>query len=184
MKTLNFTNAVSLNFNLREPKKVKGSTNLYAVVKLEGKQLKIAIGCKVNPWQWNAKKQIPIIKDGMCQQDIENALAINEKINDVRTKFYLYLCSGENITESTIKEVLTPIETKDMANKNAIPPKRTKTATKLLLEAFETRYGTQENPKCAPSSWKRYSLIICSCLTSMIVQIVCAIRPCIITKSS
>ena len=156
MKTLNFTNAVSLNFNLREPKKVKGSTNLYAVVKLEGKQLKIAIGCKVNPWQWNAKKQIPIIKDGMCQQDIENALAINEKINDVRTKFYLYLCSGENITESTIKEVLTPIETKDMANKNAIPPKRTKTATKLLLEAFETRYGTQENPKCAPSSWKRY----------------------------
>ena len=156
MKTLINANKVSLNFNLRQPKKVNGSTNIYAVVKLEGKQLKIAIDCKVNPWQWNAKKQIPIIKDGMCQQDIENALAINEKINDVRHKFYLYLCSGEHITETTIKEVLTIDTQKDMANKNAIPPRRTKTATKLLLEAFETRYGTEEKPKCAKGSYRRY----------------------------
>lgn len=154
MKSLINSNAVSLNFNLRQPKKVSGATNLYAVVKVEGKQLKISLGCKVNAWEWNAKKQIPIIADGMNQKDIDNALAINEKINDVRTKFYYYLCSGQNITESTIKEVLN-IE--DMANKNAIPPKRTKTATKLLTEAFETRYGLLEAPKCAKDSWKRYN---------------------------
>lgn len=157
MKSLNYHNAVSLNFNLRQPKKVNGSTPLYAVVKVEGKQLKISLGCKVCAWWWNAKKQIPLIKEGMTDKEIENALAINEQINDVRHKFYLYLCSGSAITESTIKDVLTPIETKDMANKNAIPPKRTKTATKLLLEAFETRYGTEEKPKCALGSWKRYN---------------------------
>ena len=156
MKTLNYHNAVSLNFNLRQPKKVSGATNLYAVVKVEGKQLKISLNCKVCPWQWNAKKQIPIIADGMCQQDIENALAINEKINDVRSRFFLYLCSGQSITETTLKEVLTIDTQKDMANKNAIPPKRTKTATKLLTEAFSARYGTEEKPKCAKGSYRRY----------------------------
>ena len=156
MKTLNYHNSVTLNFNLREPKKVSGATNLYAVVKLEGKQLKISLGCKVCAWWWNAKKQMPIVTENMTDKDIENALAINQVINEVRNKFYYYLCSGEHLTETTIKDVLTIDTQKDMANKNAIPPKRTKTATKLLLEAFETRYGTQENPKCAPSSWKRY----------------------------
>ena len=157
MKTLNYSNKVTLNFNLREPKKVNGSTNLYAVVKVEGKQLKISLNCKVNAWEWDNKKQVPIITDGMTDKAIENALQINEKINDVRTKFYLYLCSGDTINETTIKDVITTIDTqKDMANKNAIPPKRTKTATKLLLEAFETRYGTEEKPKCAKDSWKRY----------------------------
>ncbi len=158
MKTLINSNSVSLNFNLRQPKKVNGSTNIYAVVKVEGKQLKISLGCKVNAWQWNSRKQVPIIKEGMTDKEIENALAINEIINDVRSRFFLYLCSGEHLTETTIKDVLT-IETKenDMANKNAIPPKRTKTATKLLTEAFETRYGTEEKPKCAPSSYKAYT---------------------------
>jgi len=157
MKSLINSNAVTLNFNLREPKKVSGETNLYAVVKMNSKQLKISLNCKVNAWQWNAKKQMPIVNANMTQKDIDNAMAINEKINDVRTKFYLYLCSGEELTQTTIKEVLTTIDTqKDMANKNAIPPKRTKTATKLLTEAFENRYGTQEKPKCALGSWKRY----------------------------
>ena len=153
MKTLNYSNKVSLNFNLRQPKKVNGSTNIYAVVKLEGKQLKISLGCKVCAWEWDNKKQVPIIKEGMTDKEIENALQINEKINDVRSRFFLYLCSGQTITENSIKEVLN-IE--DMANKNAIPPKRTKTATKLLLEAFTNRYGTEENPKCALGSYRRY----------------------------
>lgn len=153
MKTLINANKVSLNFNLRQPKKVNGSTNLYAVVKVEGKQIKISLNCKVCAWWWNAKKQVPIIKEGMNDKDIENALQINEKINDVRSRFFLYLCSGQTITENSIKEVLN-IE--DMANKNAIPPKRTKTATKLLMEAFSARYGLLEAPKCAVSSWKRY----------------------------
>ena len=157
MKTLINANKVTLNFNLREPKKVNGSTNLYAVVKVEGKQLKISLGCKVCAWNWDAKKQVPIVKDGMNQQDIANALQINEIINDVRSRFFLYLCSGDTITETTIKEVLTIETQKDMANKNAIPPQRTKTATKLLEEAFETRYGLLEAPKCAPSSYKAYT---------------------------
>ena len=88
MKTLNFTNKVSLNFNLRQPKKVKGATNLYAVVKVGGKQLKIAIGCKVCAWQWDNKKQVPIVNENMTDKEIENALQINDKINDVRSRFF------------------------------------------------------------------------------------------------
>ena len=44
-----------------------------------------------------------------------------------------------------------------MANKNAVPPRRTITATKLLQEAFEKRYGTKESPKVAVKSWYLYS---------------------------
>lgn len=43
-----------------------------------------------------------------------------------------------------------------MANKNAIPPKRSVTATKLLNDAFIRRYGTEENPTTKIGSWKAY----------------------------
>ena len=135
MEKLNYSNgSVTLNFNLREPKKLKGSTNVYAVVKVQGKQIKLPINCKVNPWQWDSKKQVPKICKDMTQQSIDNALQINSIINDVRMTFYNYLCSGETITIEGITETIKQhvISNNDMANKNAVPPRRTVTATKLL----------------------------------------------------
>jgi hypothetical protein len=59
-KQLINVNAVSLNFNLREPKGNK-ATNVYAVIRLGSIQLKLPTKCKVNSWQWDKKKQMPIV---------------------------------------------------------------------------------------------------------------------------
>jgi site-specific recombinase XerD len=144
METLRNVNQVSLNFNLREPKKLNGSTNVYAVVKMNGKQTKISINCKVNAWCWDAKKQVPKVSQNMTQNDIANNMQVNNVLNDVRMKFYAYLCSVEQIDENQIKDLLTNSNNNEMANKNAIPPKRTKTASKLLNEAFERHYGNKK----------------------------------------
>lgn len=150
METLRNVNQVSLNFNLREPKKLNGSTNVYAVVKMNGKQTKIAINCKVNPWQWDAKKQMPKVSNNMTPQDIANNMQVNNVLNDVRTNFYLYLCSGEPINGNALKEILSNSnknDIKNMANKNAVPPRRTQTATKLINEAFNKRYADKKDTK-------------------------------------
>ena len=160
MEKLNYSNGgVTLNFNLREPKKVNGATNVYAVVKVQGKQIKLPINCKINAWQWDAKKQVPRFTNNMTEQDRANNMQINSIINDVRLNFYAYLCSGEEITESGITETIKQHlnNSNDMANKNAVPPRRTVTATKLLQEAFTKRYGTKESPKVAVKSWYLYS---------------------------
>lgn len=159
MEKLNYFNdKVTLNFNLREPKKVNGATNVYAIIKIQSKQIKVPINCKVNPWQWDSKKQVPKICKDMTQQSIDNALQINSIMNDVRMTFYNYLCSGETITiEGITQTIKKHLITNDMANKNAVPPRRTVTATKLLQEAFARRYGTKENPKVAVNSWCLYS---------------------------
>lgn len=147
METLRNVKEVSLNFNLREPRKVNGSTQVYAVVKVEGKQIKLPINCKVNAWQWDSKKQTPKITNNMSQTDIANAMQLNCTLNEVRMNFFAYLCSTEQITESGIREHLKA--NTDMANKNAIAPKtrRQATATKVLNEAFLNLYGTlQKRP--------------------------------------
>jgi len=160
MTMLNYSNGgVTLNFNLREPKKVNGTTNVYAVIKVQGKQIKVSINAKVNPWQWDSKKQVPKICKDMTEQDRANNMQINNVLNDVRMSFYSYLCSGEEITESGITETIKQHlnNSNDMANKNAVPPRRTITATKLLNESFTKRYGTKESPKVAAKSWYLYS---------------------------
>lgn len=160
MEKLNYLNGgVTLNFNLREPKKVNGTTNVYAVIKVQGKQIKVPINAKVNPWQWDSRKQTPKITGNMTEQDRANNMQINSIINDVRMTFFAYICSGEEITESGITETIKQHlnNSNDMANKNAVPPRRTVTATKLLQEAFEKRYGTKESPKVASRSWYEYS---------------------------
>ena len=54
-------NNLSFNFNLREPKGNK-ATNVYAIIRLGRIQLKLPTMCKVNSWQWDKKKQMPIFE--------------------------------------------------------------------------------------------------------------------------
>ncbi|MBR5062891.1 MAG: hypothetical protein IKX24_12235, partial [Prevotella sp.] len=144
MEALRNVNQVTLNFNLREPKKVSAATNVYAVIKLDGKQTKIAIGCKVNAWEWDGRKQMAKVQTNMTSQAIENAMQVNNVLNDVRMSFYSYLCSGEQVNVNELREILTINQGNDMANKNAIPPKRTRTASKLIKEAFEKYYAKKQ----------------------------------------
>ena len=107
METLNYAKGVTLNFNLRKPQS-KRATNLYAVVKLSGKQIKIPTTAKICAYLWNSKKQLPILSENMSDADRSNAVNVSSIIFSFQrafADFYLYLCSR--------KEVVTANEVRD-----------------------------------------------------------------------
>jgi hypothetical protein len=69
MTELNYLKEMTLNFNLRKPTS-KRPTNVYAVVKVCGKQMKIPTTAKINAYLWDSKKQIPMLLD--CMSDVDN----------------------------------------------------------------------------------------------------------------
>ena len=104
---LNNVNNVSLNFNLREPKGNK-ATNVYAIIRLGKNQLKLPTKCKVNSWQWDKKKQLPIIIGNITVTDYRNNLKVFTILSKIRLdilKYYSYLCtSSENVTVEELKD--------------------------------------------------------------------------------
>ena len=77
----------SLNFNLREPNK-KSATQLYCVLKTNEKQYKISTGFKLNPWQWDSKKQRP-------HSNATNAIEITKAIYNITIAFQTLCLSGK-----------------------------------------------------------------------------------------
>lgn len=143
---------VSFNFNLRNPRRNESPTHIYCVVKIGQKQIKLPTGCKVWAYQWDKKRQECLITSNMVDAERRQNFDTNNIIYDLKRKFYGiidYICScnlGQPETEVYIKRNLI-ITKDDMANKNAIPPKRTITATKLLQQAFDKYYRTNGNQK-------------------------------------
>jgi integrase len=142
METLN---NLTFNFNLREPHSKK-ATQLYLVVKVEKKQIKMPIGVKILPFLWNKRKQQIEVSTQLNEEEREKILQLNSVIFNVKTQcneLFNYLCRQDNINdvESIIKDT---IKVNDMANYKAIAPKRTVTATKLLYKAFEIFYVDQK----------------------------------------
>ena len=76
MEKLNNAKGVTINFNLRRPHS-KMPTNLYAVVKLSGKQIKIPTTAKICAYLWNNKKQLPVLTENMSDADKSNAIAVS-----------------------------------------------------------------------------------------------------------
>ena len=164
METLNYAKGVTLNFNLRKPQS-KRATNLYAVVKLSGKQIKIPTTAKICAYLWNSKKQLPVLSDNMSDADRGNAIAVRSIIfsfQRVFADFYLYLC--------TQNEIVTPNEVKDyfrenvlyefkenssMANNGVPNVKREKKATKALEKALAL-YPSMRNKPVAQSTLTTY----------------------------
>ena len=146
MEQLNFAKGVTLNFNLRKPHS-KRPTNLYAVVKLSGKQIKIPTTAKICAYLWNSKKQLPVLSENMSEIDKNNALSVNSIIflfQKAFTEFYLYLCNrNEVITSNEVKDffiekVLSEIKVSKVMANNGVPNvKRERKATKALLKALE-----------------------------------------------
>ena len=143
-------NSISLNFNLREPKCNK-PTNVYAVVKIGSHQFKFPTGCMINSWQWNKKKQIPILEGNMTTVDTSNSLKVSRKLSQIRLDFlnyYYYLCTcSETKTVEEIKESVRKLITSnnneedmndDNLNKNVV---RTPKASTLLNKAFDLYYS-------------------------------------------
>lgn len=155
METLNYAKGVTLNFNLRKPLS-KRPTNLYAVVKLSGKQIKIPTTAKICAYLWNSKKQLPVLSENMSDADKSNAMAVSSIIFSFQrafADFYLYLYSrNEVVTADEVKNYLTEKVfselkiSRDMANNGVPNVKRTKSATKALRDAFKLYPQVNKRP--------------------------------------
>ena len=100
METLN---TLTLNFNLRQPRK-KGASVIYCILAVNGKQSKIPMGLKVNSWQWNKQRQQCTIAANMTDNDRANNMTVNGKLNAVRgmyDDYFVYLCGNEGKTTPT-----------------------------------------------------------------------------------
>lgn len=149
METINGLK-LSLNFNLRNKKSSK-TTQIYAIVKLNDKQVKLSFGLKVYPYQWDALRQECKVMPNVIESERANCLKNNILLYRVKCKFQEiidYLCRIGAFNVSDIeKYIKRTLQVYPMANKNAIPPKRTTTATKLIKEAFDEYYSTNGNQK-------------------------------------
>lgn len=158
MEKLITINDVSLNFNLRQPRGNK-CTNVYCVLKVGNRQYKIAIGCKVNSWQWNKRQQMPVVSANMIADDMANNIKVANIINQIKFGYmnYLsYICSAISITENEVKEsianIINETITNDMANnENLSRTGRPAKATNVLKKAFDVYY-TEVNPRAKKSS--------------------------------
>ena len=147
---------ISFNFNLRNPYRNESTTQIYCVVKVNNKQLKIPTALKVYSYQWDRRKQECKVLSNMIDSERTYNIAANLKLFEIKCKINEiidYLCTNETFhnaseIEGYVRESLTIYSSKTgMANKNAVPPKRTITATKLLKQAFDSYYKTNGNQK-------------------------------------
>lgn len=145
MAELNYLKELTLNFNLRKPTS-KRPTNVYAVVKVCSKQIKIPTTAKINAYLWDSKKQIPMLLDCMSDAERDNAKHVFSIINSFHTAFieyynYLYLnfqeITSDNVRVYFEKNVLSKlIANKNMA-KNGVPNvTRQRKATNALDKAL------------------------------------------------
>lgn len=132
---MNKLNNVSLNFNLREPR-AKRATQLYCVVRVDGKQHKIPLHIKIQPWLWDNKKQIPILLN-----EDKSTLQVFNIILDLRLLFWekcLYLCNVREL--NLINEIKNFINMKKVQNLRPGDGRKPR-ATTLLAKAFNIYYA-------------------------------------------
>ena len=146
MAELNHLKEPTLNFNLRKPTS-KRPTNVYAVVKVCGKQIKIPTTAKINAYLWDSKKQLPLMLNSMSDAERDNAKQVFSIINSFHSAFieyYSYLYPNfQEITSQDVrsffeKNILSKlIVNKNMA-KNGVPNvTRQRKATKALDKALD-----------------------------------------------
>ena len=155
MAELNYLKELTLNFNLRKPTS-KRPTNVYAVVKVCGKQIKIPTTCKINAYLWDSKKQLPMLLNSMSDAERDNAKHVFNIINFFQSAFieyynYLYHSLQEitfnDVREFFEKKVLTELIYKKKMAKNGVPNvKRERKATKALLKALDLYQSMSDKP--------------------------------------
>lgn len=154
MAELNYAKEMTLNFNLRKPTS-KRPTNVYAVVKACGKQIKIPTTAKINAYLWDSKKQVPMLLDSMSEVERNNAkqvLRIILSFQSAFSNYYCYICqnfriiSQKDVRDYFEKTVLSELIIKKMA-KNGVPNvKSERKATKALLKALELYQSVGNKP--------------------------------------
>lgn len=151
-----FINEIGCNFNLRKPKSEK-PTNVYFVVRVKNKQIKLSTGVRVYPDQWNVKKQEAYISCRLTELDNENNTIVNEKIGKLKlyfSEYKRYLCDHpEEIEHRAI------ILLKQYIYKDTMKKKTEKPATftmKQIVEEKDTKESSKNQYRSNINKFKRF----------------------------
>ncbi len=165
MAELNNQNVLTLNFNLRKPRS-KRLTNVYAVIKVSGKQIKIPTTAKIKAYLWDSKKQTPMLLNDMSEIERTNAKHVLSIIFAFQTAFseiYSYICESiANISSDEVrgyfeKQVLIKLYAKRrMKNIEENKTKKQRKATKALLKALNLYQSMSDKP-VTDSTLKTYN---------------------------
>ena len=151
-----FINQMQCNFNLRQPKANK-PTNIYLVVYLNNKQVKLSTGVKVYPEHWNIRKQQAYVNARLSKLDNNNNTIANDRLSELKDmflEFKHYLCEHPNDIDNSITILRTRIYKNTMTTE--IKKKSATTVMKEIIDAKQAASSTKEQQKLNVGKFERY----------------------------
>ena len=151
-----FMNEMSCNFNLRQPKGEK-PTNIYLVVRLNRKQVKLTTGVKIYPEHWNIRKQQAYVNARLSKLDNNNNTIANDRLSELKDmflEFKHYLCEHPTDIENSITILRTRIYKNTMTTE--IKKKSATTVMKEIIDAKQAASSTKEQQKLNVGKFERY----------------------------
>ena len=151
-----FINQMQCNFNLRQPKANK-PTNIYLVVYLNNKQVKLSTGVKVYPEHWNIRKQQAYVNARLSKLDNNNNTIANDRLSELKDmflEFKHYLCEHPTDIDNSITILRTRIYKNTMTTE--IKTKSATTVMKEIIDAKQAASSTKEQQKLNVGKFERY----------------------------
>ena len=151
-----FINQMQCNFNLRQPKANK-PTNIYLVVYLNNKQVKLSTGVKVYTEHWNIRKQQAYVNARLSKLDNNNNTIANDRLSELKDmflEFKHYLCEHPTDIENSITILRTRIYKNTMTTE--IKKKSATTVMKEIIDAKQAASSTKEQQKLNVGKFERY----------------------------
>ena len=151
-----FINQMQCNFNLRQPKANK-PTNIYLVVYLNNKQVKLSTGVKVYPEHWNIRKQQAYVNARLSILDNNNNTIANDRLSELKDmflEFKHYLCEHPTDIDNSITILRTRIYKNTMATE--IKEKEATVVMKEAIDAKQAASSTKEQQKLNVGKFARY----------------------------
>ena len=151
-----FINQMRCNFNLRQPKANK-PTNIYLVVYLNNKQVKLSTGVKVYPEHWNIRKQQAYVNARLSKLDNNNNTIANDRLSELKDmflEFKHYLCEHPTDIDNSITILRTRIYKNTMTTE--IKKKSATTVMKEIIDAKQAASSTKEQQKLNVGKFERY----------------------------
>ena len=151
-----FINQMQCNFNLRQPKANK-PTNIYLVVYLNNKQVKLSTGVKVYPEHWNIRKQQAYVNARLSKLDNNNNTIANDRLSELKDmflEFKHYLCEHPTDIDNSITILRTRIYKNTMTTE--IKKKSATTVMKEIINAKQAASSTKGQQKLNVGKFERY----------------------------
>ena len=151
-----FINQMQCNFNLRQPKANK-PTNIYLVVYLNNKQVKLSTGVKVYPEHWNIRKQQAYVNARLSKLDNNNNTIANDRLSELKDmflEFKHYPCEHPTDIDNSITILRTRIYKNTMTTE--IKKKSATTVMKEIIDAKQAASSTKEQQKLNVGKFERY----------------------------